>query len=80
MGCNPIMPRIDNDGLNVNLQVRAEKKMPMDSYGRHLDIIKSKTTQNMRVCKYSMGEITSVPDHMNIPTLDKVSECGKKIQ
>jgi hypothetical protein len=52
--------------------------MPMGSYAHYLDMVKGKNTQNMRVCKYSMGEITSVPDHMSIPTLNKVSESEKR--
>ena len=65
---------------NVALQVWAEFKMPMGSYAHKLEMDKGETTQNILVCKYSIGEITSVPEHMTIPTLDKVSECGKKTQ
>ena len=64
----------------VALQVWAGTKMPMGSYAHKLEMDKGETTQNILVCKYSIGEITSVPEHMTIPTLDKVSECGKKIQ
>ena len=54
--------------------------MPMGSHAHEWDTGKAETKHNMRLCRYSMGEITSVPHHISIPTLDKVSECGKKIQ
>ena len=39
--------------------------MLMGSYAHHSDIIQLATTQNMLVCKYLIGEITSVPDRIS---------------
>ena len=50
---------------NIALQVWAQTNMLMGSYAHHSDIIQLATTQNMLVCKYLIGEITSVPDRIS---------------